>query len=359
MNILFVTQYYLPSIGGVQKHIREVTDQFLADGHRVDIIVTESCGNAPYENEGARSIYRLRKWRGRTGILLQMSSLFHLFRQAHIIHFHDFSTFWKYGLWLLPVLKLLRKKVYLTFHGWEGRCPPAKSIVIKRKICALLADGNICIGHFIEKWYRMRADIVSYGGVKRARELTGEKKDAVFVGRLSGDTGITEYVNAWKEINVQFPGLRLIICGDGPLRKTLEELVARKKIMYIEFKGFVKEPETYVKNAAVVFTSGYLGMLEAFSQKKPVIASCDSELKRDYLEMMPGSRDIMWIARDSGEIAACVKEALQDNEKTERAYRFSLENTWERVKRDYYSLWKTDARDFKMKPENNAVDHSL
>lgn len=344
MNILFVTQHYFPHIGGVQKHIREVTDQFLSDGHTVNILVTEGRGNAPFENEGMRSIYRLKKLHGRLGILLQMFNRFHLFRQADVIHFHDFAPFWKYGTLLLPVLRLLGKKVYLTFHGWEGRCPPAKKIVLKRKICAFLSDGNICVGHFIEKWYRMKADIVSYGGVKRASELNGTKKNAVFVGRLAEDTGIREYVKAWKDINSQFPGLKLIICGDGALRGTLEDLIRRENILNIEFKGFVKEPENYVKNAAIVFTTGYLGMLEAFSYKKPVIAIYDSELKKDYLEMMPGSRDMLWITSDSNEIASSVKEALQDNEKVEKAYRFSLENSWERVKKDYYRLWNIDER---------------
>lgn len=344
MNILFVTQHYLPSIGGVQKHIREVTDQFLADGHAVNILVTEGRGNAPFEDEGRRRIYRLRRLYGRLGILLQMFRRFHLFRHADVIHFHDFTPFWKYGIWLLPVLKLLGKKVYLTFHGWEGRCPPAEKIILKRKICASLADGNICIGHFIEKWYRTRADIVSYGGVKRAAELTGIKKDVVFVGRLSEDTGIREYVKAWEEINSEFPDLRLIICGDGPLRGTLEDLIRREHILNVDFRGFVREPENYVKNAAVVFTSGFLGMLEAFSYKKPVIATYDSEIKKDYLEMMPGSREMIWIAKTPEEIVSSIKEALRDNKKVEQAYRFSLENSWERVKKDYYRLWNIGER---------------
>lgn len=345
MNILFIAPRCYPDIGGVERHILEVGRELVKDGHTLCVIVLERSGHAGYEEAGGVKYYRLDKNKrlGKYFVLYQMIKLWSLFREADIIHFHDFFPFWKYGTWLFPFLKAMRKKVYITFHGWEGRCPPERNAVIKRKICEKLANGNMCIGHFIEKWYGCKADVVSYGGVRAAVEPGKSLPYVVFVGRLAEDSGITEYVRAWKQVSERHPKLKFVICGGGALRESLEEYIERENIGNIEFKGVVIDPENYVKYAHVVFTSGFLGILEAFSYKKPVIGVYRNELKKDYLEMLPESDKMLWIAGDSGEVANSVEEALSKNEKVERAYAFSLANDWDKVKRDYYKLWRIDA----------------
>lgn len=347
MRVLFVAPNYYPHIGGVERHVREVSLELQKDGHSITIIVPKHDSSyRDFEREGNIEVVRLNKPQTKlfAGLerVLQAAGASGRFLKADIVNFHDVATMWRYGLWIYPILKVLGKKVYITFHGWEGRFPPKGKIVARRKLAARLADGTMCVGHFIEKWYGTRADVVTYGGVHRSSLPETHENSVVFVGRLAKDSGIDCYLRAWEWIVRDHPELRLVICGDGAMKKELEDFVSRTGLRNVEFLGLVENPLPYVTDARVVFTSGYLGILEAFSRKKPVVAVYDNELKKDYLEMMPDSRRLMWIARDSKEVARCVDEALLDREKTERAYRYSLENSWTKVKEDYYRLWSVD-----------------
>lgn len=348
MRVLFVAPNYYPHIGGVERHVREVSRELEKDGHLVTILVPKHDDSyRDYEREGNVEVIRLRRPRSRIVASLrrrcQILRRLDLFLRADVIHFHDFATMWRYGRFLRPFLKAMGKKIYITFHGWEGDVPPRTKVVARRRRLARLVDGNICVGHFIEKWYGTRADVVTYGGVHRAPSAGSMGDHVVFVGRLAPDTGIDFYLDAWDRIHRDNPGLRLLLCGDGVLREDLERFVRERGIRGVEFLGFVDDPETHVKDARVVFTSGYLGILEAFSWRKPVVAAYDNELKKDYLEMMPGSREMMWVAHDGREVARCFAEALHDEVKRENAFRYSLENSWEKVKEDYYRLWGVPA----------------
>jgi glycosyltransferase involved in cell wall biosynthesis len=346
MNILFFAPNYYPHRGGVEKHINELSKKLVEDGHSVTILTIKHQNFYPdYEKNENIEVIRLNKVKlkflQRIYIYMQIFKNRNKCISADVVHFHDYGTFWYYGLFYYPILKLLNKKVYITFHGWEGNYPPKKQTIIKRKIIEKILNGNICIGHYIEKWYGTKADIVSYGGVEKmtCKDVGIEEEKIIFIGRLEEDTGILEYLVAWKEISNTYPNLKFVICGDGKLRESIEILIEKENINNIKLKGFVSNPEDYIKRAKVVFTSGYLGILEAFSYKKAVISTYNNDLKKDYLEMIPNNKEIMWIAKDSKEIALCIAEALSDYRKAENGQLFSCENNWERVRNDYYKLW--------------------
>lgn len=347
MNILFIAPNYLPHIGGVEKHIKNICDEMMKDGLNITILVLKHDNSyEDYEKKGNLEIIRLNKasigfWNRVTITKYMFLNIMKLVKYD-VIHFHDFSTFWSYGLGVYPILKLLGKKVYITFHGWEGDGPPRKSVIVKRKIVEKLASGNICIGHFIEKWYGTKADIVSYGGVKKVDDLSLNKSEYIlFVGRLAEDAGIWEYIKVWKVVSKKNSNLKFIICGDGVLRKDIEQYVKENHIKSVIFEGFVADVEGYIKNAKIVFSAGYLGILEAFSYKKNVIAIYDNELKKDYLCLIPNHKNMMWVVdNDKGNIIKAVEEAIINISKKDAAYMYSLENSWGKVKEDYYKLWK-------------------
>jgi glycosyltransferase involved in cell wall biosynthesis len=261
-----------------------------------------------------------------------------------VIHFHDFSTFWLWGFLVQTVLRCLGKKIFITFHGWEGHVPPRRGTIIKRKICEFLTTANICAGHFIEKWYGTRADLITYGGctVPPHPDSPPIRKNGLFIGRLEDDTGIREYILAWKTVQEQFPDLELLVCGDGSLQQELLELTEKNRISNIRFLGFVRQPEKLLATSAFVFTSGFLGILEAFASQTPVIATYDNPLKKDYLTMLPDSDTMLWIAADLPEIIAAVQEIINMNisEKTAAAYTFARQNSWQKVADNYLQLYQ-------------------
>jgi glycosyltransferase involved in cell wall biosynthesis len=162
----------------------------------------------------------------------------------------------------------------------------------------------------------------------------------LYIGRLAPDTGIFDYIKAW-EIVSKNSDLEFIICGDGILRQKIEKYIKEHDIQRVVFKGFIFNVDDYIKDAKVIFTSGYLGILEAFAYKKNVIATYDNELKKDYLKMIPNYNNMMWVVDNKIEnIVNVFNEAIYNEEKREIAYRYALKNSWESVKNNYYILWE-------------------
>src|SRR3989338_7205104 len=183
MKILFLTSRFRPELGGVETHSFEVVQRFVRKGHSVRVISEESIGTQansrskkPSTNvvtfgdpmSGTKkevngiSITRLNF--GPSGFLKKFRIWMTLWKnrslieQADIIHCHDVF------IWYFPFRFLYtRKKVFTTFHGYEGVYPPSKKSIFIRQLSNRLSRGSINIGHFIEKWYGTKADIVLYG----------------------------------------------------------------------------------------------------------------------------------------------------------------------------------------------------
>jgi len=346
MNIIFIVPDYYPHIGGVERHARSVALTLSRQGCRVTVFVEKRRNSdSLHEVDGNIDIFRFVKKNyfifRKISFKWQFLKNIRRFSQADVIHFHDFTTMWLWGLLVHVLLRCMGKKIYITFHGWEGHVPPQRKTVYKRKICELLADGNICAGHFIEKWYTTHATRITYGGCSPVSLQGVAREFALFIGRLESDTGIREYVSAWKSVNQLFPDLVLVICGEGSLQEYLREYIESNTIKNIRFQGFVQNPEEVLEKAHFVFTSGYLGMLEAFSRRTPVIATYDNEIKKDYLMMMPGSVDKFWITRDADSIVDAIQEIISTDitEKIDNAYEFALKNTWDTVTAEYLGLY--------------------
>ncbi|TSC84069.1 MAG: glycosyltransferase, group 1 family protein, partial [Microgenomates group bacterium Gr01-1014_16] len=75
-----------------------------------------------------------------------------------IIHIHDVF------FWILAFRAfLIHPKIFITFHGYEGSGPPGQKQIFWHKLAGFLTRGNICIGDFHKKWYKVNPTFVSYG----------------------------------------------------------------------------------------------------------------------------------------------------------------------------------------------------
>ncbi len=95
----------------------------------------------------------------------------------------------------------------------------------------------------------------------------------------------------------------------------------------------------YIKDYQYVFTSRYLGILEAMALQKPVFAVYNNEIKRDYLQMTPFAKYISI----TGEAALVANAVLSYKEKKNlevvRAYLWVKNETWEKMINLYLRLW--------------------
>lgn len=268
MNILFLTKYFYPHIGGVETHVLELSQE-LSKNHSV-VVLTQNYGKLPaYEEYKEIEIHRFKypqiKFLGLFSIWSHLYKNKKLIEEAEIIHCHDVF------IWYLPFKFLFPfKKVYMTFHGWEGVWPiPYKNIVLK-KVSAYLSKGKISVGKYIEKYYGIKSDFVIYGGAGAKIKKPKKVKDSVvFLGRLDKDTGILQFLEYLK--NHKFK--KVLFVGDGEYKNECAK--------YGKVTGFTN-PNAYLEDSEFAAVGGYLGYISAQTYGCKILTFADNPLKRDY-----------------------------------------------------------------------------
>lgn len=331
-QVAMLSHYFLPDLGGVEKHSAYLAQNYQRLGWQVDIVTTggdldrersepiSSLDRAISQLNIHRFTFPKIKFIGLFKIWWQLVTRFGtLFSQADLIHVHDVM------LWYLPLRLLFpHKRVVLTVHGWEGVYPlPLKYKLIKWLGC-WLADEIICVGEYIGRHYQIKCDQVVYGGFDQDRLISesdvtakhsgfnseqsfsqrlssNQPLNLVYLGRLAADTGLPillkalESLNTRTEIEVDSQVWRIKFIGDGPLRTDCEQLG--------QVTGMVKQIEPHLQTAQIAVVGGYLSGLEALAAGCKVLAVADHQLKQDYWQLSPFSH---WV-----EIVAYPDELLQ------------------------------------------------
>ena len=180
MNILSLTHHKWPRVGGVERHIEAICYKLYALGYKTKIISEEDIKPPHIKIFGLLYFWY---WLFKNRELITRSDL---------VHIHDVF------IWYLPFRFLFpKKKVYITFHGWEGVYPIPLWNILNKKVANCLCNGSIAVGKYIEKYYGIKAKYIIYGGVDigyRIYDLRKKHKDTlVFLGRKDRDTGYFEF----------------------------------------------------------------------------------------------------------------------------------------------------------------------
>jgi len=326
MNILFLTRLYKPHVGGVEKHVEEIT-KILSKKHQVTIITEQH--DKKIKGQEA-NVYRIPVWktsekRKKWLIWKWFIKNIHLIRQADIIHAHDVF------FWLLPFRFMFPlKPIYTTFHGYEGPAPPRWQAIILRKISEILSEGSICVGEFMKKWYFANPNKIIYGAAQPTGTVpvgAARNNAAIFLGRLNHDTGIMEYLRLAKLMN-----LKLDVYGDGLLLGVAKQFVKKHKLK-VKFKGFIPNAQQYIKNYQYAFVSRYLAILEAMQVKRTVVAQYNNQIKKDYLTCHPQFKNMV--------IFNQAKEVKLSNNKINNAHNWAKKQSWQKLSNIYLTLWQS------------------
>ena len=346
MTILFFSRLFYPHIGGVEKHVLELSKQLIKKGHKI-IVVTENHGWKEKEIVEGIEVFRIpvgkNEKQKKFVIWSWLMKNKRIIEQADIIHCHDVF------FWYLPFrFAFPNKKVFVTFHGYEGNTIPGKKEIAMHKIAEKLSNGNICIGEFLTKWYHTTATAISYGAVA-VLEKNVEKSPSkipfhfLYIGRLEEEAGILSYIQALGILKQKGIVPKLTVLGDGSQRKQAEMLAKKLKINVV-FTGFIKNVNEYLPYCDFVFVSRYLGILEAFAQKKLVFATYNNAIKKDYLTMTPFAK-WMYIAENETELAMQISDELNHNHSKQiyvnEAFSWVKNQTWNKLSHEYLKLWMT------------------
>ena len=318
MKILFLSQYFYPHIGGVEKHVLMVSRELVKFGHQITILTLKhDVKLKSFELIQGIKVVRIPYCESKRGKWRKLWQNRQLFKSADIIHCHDIF------FWYLPFCLLLPfKPVFTTFHGWEGKFPvPFKNLVL-RKLYEWLSWGNICIGGYLAIWYKTKPDFISYGAVEpiKIKPVKPKTKHLVFIGRLQADLGLLEYFKAFKILTKQ--GYKITFVGDGPLRQ--------KAVKLGRVVGKVNNIQPFLLSASHVFCSSYLIIWEALRLKRQVFALYNNGLKKDYLISFPAAKHIH-ISGSAQELISQLAHKLSS---------CTQYPNWSQVAKIYLKLWQ-------------------
>lgn len=338
MKIIFLTHYFYPHIGGVEKHVLQISKQLTKQHHQITIITSKYDPtlslSSQYQDIQIIRIPNIDNW-----IRPNKKTIWHwiikhqkLFQNADIIHCHDVF------FWYLPLRLLIpQKPVFTTFHGYEGKYPPSTKAIVIRKISEKLSYDHICVGKYLSKWYHTNCHNITYGATTTPSRLAPPRSNntAIFIGRFSPDTGINSYLKAIDILNAKKIKLNLEFCGGGPLEKKISQ--------YGKLLGYQTDISAPLKRNRFAFVSGYLTIMEAMAHQRLVFATYDNPLKKDYLQMTP-FKDLINIASNPKQLAQqiqyYIKHPDKEKLKIKSAYHWVQSQTWEKLTHQYQQLWK-------------------
>lgn len=354
-KVLFVTRLFTPHIGGVEKHVAAILAQLQKDGYQITILTTQHDELLnEYELSKGIEIYRIPYLTAqkKASLWKWIWDRRKLFQAADIVHVHD--VFW----WIIPVISHVGKKLFITFHGWEGKFPPTRSAILQRKAAAKLSQGIMHVGEYIEKWYGVTPKVVVYGGVTATpvkhppvkgvlkKVIAAAKQgtflatgryvyEAMFVGRLSSDNDIKIVGDFFSLLQEQKTSAKVAFVGDGAFAAYCDAIG--------EVKGEVNNVMELMAEARYVCANSYLSIMEAQSLGKLVISFFSNPLKKDYLTLYPQARNM--IIADSAQAAFDELQQLSQDPKrlkamTQIASEWAKKQSWKDVAKEYEQLWE-------------------
>lgn len=344
MKIVQLTKRFYPDHGGVENHVRSVTRELVLRGHEVRVITLSQAAKAEDElpkiatrlhvvGEQNPFLHKLSVW---SGILQNFSMLW----RADVIQVHD--VFW----WIIPFIPFFYGKIYMTFHGYEPPGPPTQMQRFWHKLAFDCSRRSLGVGRIQEKWYGIKPHLTVFGAISQSLFEGREKyppdkgrQSAMYLGRVSDDIGIMQYLKAMVVSGNTAGGLH--VCGDGPKMKDAKAY-AKKHLKRAYFAGNVPGAVSLAQTHTFAFASSYLSIIELLSLGMPVIAYYGNELKKDYLLNTPFSE---WIlpAGSVPEIAAHIKSLSRSSSKMkfppEKAVEWARSQTWDKMAVVYERLW--------------------
>lgn len=300
MKILQLCQRYHPHIGGLETHVKEISERLIQKGLDVEILTTDPYGTLP-ENDvvNGLKIKRFKSWAPGEAYYFSNNLKKYLKNNTDkydIVHAHGYHAF--------PALYAAqtkgKNKLFFTPH-YHGKGHTffrnllhipykiiAKQIFTKSEkiICVSSYEKNLIINNF--KIGETKISIIPNGiNLEEFKNLPKEKKDyriILCVARLEKYKGIDYLV---KVIPMLENDINLEVVGKGPYKKSLLKLVdnlkVKPRITFFEDLPREKLLHKYANANLFSLLSKYeaygISVAEALAAKTPCIVSQASALQ--------------------------------------------------------------------------------
>ena len=257
-------------------------------------------------------------------------------RRPSLIHAH----FGVEGVYALPLARRLNIPLVTTFHGFDATlstaallCSPAwANYPLFRRRLARQGDLFLCASSFIRDrvvamGFPEARTRIHYIGVDcqaiRPRDPGEETPTILHVARLVEVKGAEYLIRAFGAVGKQHANVRLVIIGDGPLKRPLQKLARALGLeQRVQFLGALPHDQvlTWMRRAALLVlpsvrtASGRvegLGMvlLEAAASGVPVVGSRQGGIPEGIID---GETGYLVPERDAEALARRMNDLLDD-----------------------------------------------
>lgn len=354
MRIGFFTDTYTPQINGVVTSIRLFARALERQGHSVYIFAP-----TPRQPADGPHIVRIPSVPFAFQPEMRLASLYsahadRLVRRAKldVIHSHDPFAIGLYGL---AVAKRFRIPYVHTYHTlypeyvhyiWETRFTRAMAERLSRDFCDqcdLVIAPSTKINRALADWgvtarvetlpTGVDADLFAERDVEAMHEfrrrfgIADDDKLLAFVGRLGKEKNVDLLIEAIARVKT--PNAKLLVVGNGPYRRELEEHIAtlgvRDRVIFTDYLTRPDVRAAYHNSEALFFasTSETQGLViaEAMASGLPVVAVDDLAIADAVTDGVNG----FLTAESADEMAAAADRLMADHDLRAAFSRVSLE----------------------------------
>lgn len=202
-----------------------------------------------------------------------------------IVHSHGFKAL------IATSLSRFKKRHVHTHHGNTGHTLKVKFYEFLANLFMRKTHQVVAVSHKMQKDLKFSLfpfskiaiieNMLSFNEAQSLREthlaVTNELIHLIYIGRISPEKGLIEFIHAFK--NISDPQLYVVtILGDGPTKKEAMNLTEKLGLSQFSFKGFVSNPGAYLVKADVLImpslTEGLpMTLIESLAVGVPVIAN--------------------------------------------------------------------------------------
>jgi phosphatidylinositol alpha-mannosyltransferase len=365
VRIGIVTEYYYPSIGGVQEHVHHFAREARRMGHVAKVLTShmpdlpepspEASGPDVLRIATSRPIYNNGSFgRVSAGPALSQAVRDALARERFdVVHVHCPLTP------VLPYLAIHHANVPVvgTFHThfkpgpffrlarpWMQRyLDRLDGAVAVSRACLHAFEGRLSADFEI---IPNGVDLEQFGRGRRLARFDDGRLNLLWVGRLEPRNGLEHLISVFAEARKEIDA-RLLVLGDGPLMPRYQAMVPDAIRDDVVFAGRVVEerPDWYasadVYCAPTKIASFGITLLEAMAAGKPILAS-DIEGFREVMqhgregELLPSEDQRSWVRA----IERLAREPLRAAAYAERGRHTAQEYAWPTVARRVVDLYR-------------------
>ena len=272
MRIGIVTEYYYPTLGGIQEHVHHFAGAARRAGHDVRILTPVVRDNLASERD-VPSVEAARRADDENGVIRIGVSIPVLsggsiarsssgrdlsIRMREVLRAERFDVVHVHSP-LMPTLPLLALRCSEavnvgTFHSAFDRS--LLLALLSRRLQPYLHRLHAAVGvsetaltglrrYFRAPWQVIPngVDVAAFSSGRRRPEFDDGRLNVLHVGRFDPRNGVDRVIRAWVGVRRLGTDARLILVGDGPLRPRYQAMVPADLRADAHFVGFVPGPE--------------------------------------------------------------------------------------------------------------------